>query len=239
MDENGNQSNKKAILQGWYNMDSLLSVYSSMDEDQQEIERKQQQMIVSSVNYLYNDSSIFNNFPLPIGVMIQPFEYDSLKTLRIDQEPVRCEYCDAIASSISEFETNGCWRCAFCKTKSSNPYKNERIRVKTEIQDEEQYKELSRHANTVEYSNGISDLDSEYAARADIKALIFVIDKSLSSNHFKNIQKALSIILQNPALSNYYIGLIVFGEVIEIYEMGGTIGEADVFSATQFPTEFV
>ena len=105
------------------------------------IERKQQQMIVSSVNYLYNDSSIFNNFPLPIGVIIQPFEYDSLKTLRIDQEPVCCEYCDAIASSISEFETNGCWRCAFCKTKSSNPYKNERIRVKTEIQDEEQYKE--------------------------------------------------------------------------------------------------
>ena len=78
MDENGNQSNKKTMLQGWYNMDSFLSVYSSMDEDQQEIERKQQQMIVSSVNYLYNDSSIFNNFPLPIGVIIQPFEYDSL-----------------------------------------------------------------------------------------------------------------------------------------------------------------
>lgn len=220
-------------------MDSLLSVYSSMDEEQRELEEKQRNMIVSSVSYLFNDSSIFNNFPLPIGFVVQPCNYSDERLLRIDQEPVRCEFCNAIASYISEFETNGNWKCSFCKTKSSTPYNNETFDKTNRLESTKDYKELSRNSDTVEYLNGMGDYDAEYTARADIKAVIFLIDKSLSSTHFENLQESISIILKNPSLSNYYIGLIVFGEVIEIYEMGGTVGEADVFSATQLPTEFV
>ena len=239
MSTNDKRPSSKPLLQGEYNMDSLLSVYSTMDEEQREIEKKQKNMIVPSINFLYNDSSIFDHFPLPIGVMIQPFEYNSLQMLRIDQEPVRCEYCDAIASYISEFETNGSWRCSFCKTKSTTPYNNEVFDRNKRLESTEEYRELSKNSGTVEYLNGMGEFNYEYTARSDIKAVIFLIDKSLSSRHIRNIQESLSIILRNPSFSNYYIGLIVFGEVIEIYEMGGPIGEADVFSASQLPTEFV
>ena len=210
-----------------------------MTDEYQELENRPRKMIVSSVNYLYNDSSIFDHFPMPIGLVIQPFEYDSYSTLRIDQEPVRCENCNAIASYISEFETNGNWKCSFCKTKSSIPYNNVSFDRNNRFGDAQEYSELSKNAKTVEYLNGTGCFDFEYTARADLKAVIFLIDKSLSSEHFKNIQQSLSIILNNDSLSNYYIGLIVFGDVIEIYEMGGTIGEADIFSASQLPTEFV
>lgn len=239
MNEHNGKTTNETVLQSEYNMDSLLSVYSTMNEEQQELEKKQNHMIVSSVSCLYNDSTIFNSFPLPIGLIVQPFMYDPLRTLRIDQEPVRCEFCHAIASYISEFETNGSWRCSFCKTKSSIPYNNEVFDRNNQLNSTEQYRELSKNADTVEYLNGTTDYEAEFAANADIKAVIFLIDKSLSSTHFKNIQESLSIILKSASLSNYYIGLIVFGDVIEIYEMSGDIGEADVFSASQLPTEFV
>lgn len=239
MNESSSRTAGESVLQSGYNMDSLLSVYSTMDEEQQDLEKKQNQMIVCSVNCLYNDSTIFNSFPLPIGLIVQPFLFDSLCTLRIDQEPVRCEFCHAIASYISEFETNGSWRCSFCKTKSSIPYNNEVFEKNKQLNSTEQYRELSKNAATVEYLNGVMDYEVEFAANADIKAVIFLIDKSLSSAHIKNIQESLSIILKNASFSNYYIGLIVFGDVIEIYEMSGEMGEADVFSSTQMPTEFV
>lgn len=239
MEQVGKKPSNKAMLQGEYYMDSLLSVYSTMDEEQRELEKKQKNMIVSSTTYLYNDSSIFNHFPLPIGLIIQPFEYDSLSMLRIDQEPVRCENCNAIASYFSEFETNGSWRCSFCKTKSSNPYNNETFGKNNRLESTDQYRELSKNSDTVEYLNGMGEFDYEYTARSDLKAVIFLIDKSLNSSHFRNIQESLAIVLRNPSLKNYYIGLIVFGDVIEIYEMGGQVGEADVFSASQLPTEFV
>ena len=239
MSNNNEKQRKRRLLQGEYNMDDLLHVYSTMSDEHQELENRPKKMIVSSVNYLYNDSSIFDHFPMPIGLVIQPFEYDSFSTLRIDQEPVRCENCNAIASYISEFETNGNWKCSFCKAKSSIPYNNVSLGKTNRSEEIQDYCELSKNAETVEYLNGTGCFDFEYTARADLKAVIFLIDKSLSSEHFKNIQQSLSIILNNDSLSNYYIGLIVFGDVIEIYEMGGNIGEADIFSASQLPTEFV
>ena len=66
-----------------------------------------------------------------------------------------------------------------------------------------------------------------------------MIDKSLTTKQFLHIQNSLSVVFSSPSLSHYYIGLIVFGEVIEIYELGGQIGEADVYPGSHLPSAAV
>ena len=229
----------KPVHQSLYNVDNLINVSSSMDEEQQEMEKKQNCMIVSSIDCLFSDPILFDSFPLPIGVIVHPFSHDSEKALHIETAPVRCTNCGAIASNLSDVESNGCWRCTFCSSISSEPYNGEYTIGGKEINIQERYPELSKEADTVEYRNTLQEDNILYSPTLDTRAIIFVIDKSLTTKQFLHIQNSLSVVFSSPSFSHYYIGLIVFGDVIEIYELGGQIGEADVYSGSHLPSTAV
>ena len=229
----------KPVQQSLYNMDSLIDVSSSMDEEHLEIEKKQNCMIVSSVDCLYSDPTLFDSFPLPIGLIVHPFLHNSDSTIHIKSKPVRCENCGVVASKLSEVESNGCWKCTFCSSISSEPYKGEYINKNKQINILECYPELSEDAETVEFGTCSEDENTLYSPTLDTHAIIFVIDKSLTTKQFLHIQNSLSVVFSSPSLSHYYIGLIVFGEVIEIYELGGQIGEADVYPGSHLPSAAV
>lgn len=229
----------KPVQQSLYNMDSLIDVSSSMDEEQLEIEKKQNCMIVSSVDCLYSDPTLFDSFPLPIGLIVHPFLHNSDSTVHVTSKPVRCENCGVVASKLSEVESNGCWKCTFCSSISSEPYKGEYINKNKQINILECHPELSEDAETVEFGTCSEDENTLYSPTLDTHAIIFVIDKSLTTKQFLHIQNSLSVVFSSPSLSHYYIGLIVFGEVIEIYELGGQIGEADVYPGSHLPSAAV
>lgn len=239
METTEERPSSKPVHQSLYNVDNLINVSSSMDEEQQEMEKKQNCMIVSSIDCLFSDPILFDSFPLPIGIIVHPFSHDSEKALHIETAPVRCANCGVIASNLSDVESNGCWRCTFCSSISSEPYNGEYTIRGKEINIQERYPELSKEADTVEYRNSSQEDNILYSPTLDARAIIFVIDKSLTTKQFLHIQNSLSVVFSSPSLSHYYIGLIVFGDVIEIYELGGQIGEADVYSGSHLPSNAV
>ena len=93
MKEESVWSNGKAPHRTVYNVDSLLNAFSSLDEEQQEIGEKKNRMIVPSVECLLSDSTIFNDFPLPVGFIFQPFVVLPRGCLRKEQHPIRCDRC--------------------------------------------------------------------------------------------------------------------------------------------------
>ena len=219
-----------------YNLDQLIQSYSSLDEEQVEIDKKMKRMIVPSVDKLYREPSVFNSFPLPIGFIFQPFVLGSRDCLQVNHSPVRCARCKVIASNISTVESNGNWKCAFCATVSSSPYNNQYINKNKKIDIKEEYGELNANVDTVEFAMDSDNTPSLYSPSSSSRAVLFLIDKSLSSIQFNQIRESLSTILDDPLCEDYYIGLIVFGDVVEIYELEGCVGTADVYSGTHLPS---
>ena len=196
-------------------------------------------MIIPSVESLYADPSFFSDFPLPVGFLVQPFASEKESLVKVERKPIRCEKCGAVASFLSEIDEEGKWVCCFCDKRSSIPYGGENA-VKTSSTDVRSlYQELDPKWTSVEYVSIPDDRSVLYSPVTENRAILFLVDKSLSPNQFQQIRDALSVFLFDPSLSNYYMGLIVFGEVIEIYEMEGSIGAADVFSGTQLPSPSV
>lgn len=226
----------KAAHRTVYNVDKLLNAYSSLDEEQQEIEKKKNWMIVPSVECLVSDSTIFNDFPLPIGFIFQPFVVETRGCLQKEQHPIRCDHCEAISSNLSEVESNGNWKCAFCKTINSSP---EYVDRNKSLDMRSVHPEWSSESKTVEYLTTSSDVNTLYSPVSEARALLFLLDKSLTASQFEHLQDSLSIILNDCSVSDFYIGLIVFGDVIEIYELEGRVGEADVYSGSHLPSSSV
>lgn len=239
MQSDPNQSAFRATQQAAYNMDRAINAISSLDDEQSELEREEANMVISSFDVLYSDSSIFNDFPLPLGVMVQPFSMDSSRICQVDTEPIRCNHCGAIVSSASEVGDDGYWKCAFCETMSSFSYGSGEAVAGKKNEVLSAHPELLREGETREYCGGTTDANVLYSPAADTKALIFIIDKSLTTAQFKHIQESLSVVLGNLSLSHYYVGLIVYSDIIEIYELGGTVGEADVFPGNRMPSQMV
>lgn len=219
-----------------YNLDQLIQSYSSLDEEQAEIDKKMKQMIVPSVDVLYQEPSVFNSFPLPMGFIFQPFVLGSGDCLQVDHSPVRCVRCKAIASNLSEVESNGNWKCAFCSTVSSSSYNNQYININKKMDIREEYRELNANVHTVEFVTDSDKTPSLCSPSSHSRSILFLIDKSLSSTQFNQIRESLSVILEDPLCEDYYIGLIVFGDVVEIYELEGQVGTADVYSGTHLPS---
>ena len=219
-----------------YNLDQLIQSYSSLDEEQAEIDKKMKRMVVPSVDMLYREPSVFNSFPLPIGFIFQPFVLESRDCLQVNHSPVRCARCKAIASNLSEVESNGNWKCAFCTTVSSSSYNNHYINKNKNMNIREEYGELNPNVHTVEFVVDNDKTPSLYSPSSNNRAILFLIDKSLSSTQFNQIRESLSVILEDPLCEEYYIGLIVFGDVVEIYELEGHVGTADVYSGTHLPS---
>lgn len=239
MQKEASRSNMQPTQQIVPNVDTLISAYSSLDEEQQEIDKMKGRMIIPSVESLYADPSIFSDFPLPVGFLVQPFASERESLLKVERRPIRCEKCGAVASFLSEIDEEGKWVCCFCNERSSIPYGGESA-VKTSSTDMRSlYQELDPKWTSVEYVSVPDDRSALYSPVTENRAILFLIDKSLSPNQFQQIRDALSVFLFDPALSNYYMGLVIFGEVIEIYEMEGSIGAADVFSGTQLPSPSV
>lgn len=239
MQEEANRPSTQPAQHTVPNVDTLINAYSSLDEEQQEIDKWKGRMILPSVKSLYANPSIFSDFPLPVGFLIQPFASEKESLLKVEQKPIRCEKCGAVASYLSEIDEDGNWVCCFCKERSSIPYGGESAVKTSSAEVKSIYKELDSKWSSVEYVSVPEDRSALYSPVTENRAILFLIDKSLSPHQFRQIRDALSVFLFDPALSNYYMGLIVFGEVIEIYEMEGSIGAADVFSGTQLPSPSV
>lgn len=239
MQKEVSRSNMQPAQQIVPNVDTLISAYSSLDEEQQEIDQMKGRMIIPSVESLYADPSIFSDFPLPVGFLIQPFVSERESLVRVERKPIRCGKCGAIASFLSEIDEEGKWVCCFCKERSSIPYGGENAARTSSTDIRSLYPELDPKWSNVEYVSVPDDRSALYSPVTENRAILFLIDKSLSPNQFRQIREALSVFLFDPSLSNYYMGLIIFGEVIEIYEMEGSIGAADVFSGTQLPSPSV
>lgn len=239
MQSDRDQSAKKAIHQTLYNIDSVLNSISSLDDEEAELEKEENNMIITSFDTLYSDSSIFNDFPIPLGVIVQPFSTNPKLLRRVDGDPIRCDHCGAVVSSADEIGDNGYWKCSFCQTLSSFSYGNGESVVGKRNELLELRPELAMDGERIEYSPSATDVNVLYSPSTDAKALIFVIDKSLTTTQFKHIQDSLSVVLSSPNLSHYYVGLIVYSETIEIYEFGGSVGEADVFPGNRMPSPIV
>ena len=69
-------------------------------------------MIIPSVESLYADPSIFSDFPLPVGFLIQPFVSERESLVRVERKPIRCGKCGAVASFLSEIYFEG--KRVFC-----------------------------------------------------------------------------------------------------------------------------
>ena len=236
MQEETVRSNGIAPHRTVYNVDTLLNAFSSLDEEQQEIGEKKNWMIVPSVECLLSDSTIFNDFPLPIGFIFQPFVALPRGCLRKEQSPIRCDCCEAISSNLSKVESNGNWKCAFCETINASPEyvdKNKSVDLKSV------YPEWNSETTTVEYQTMASDVNALYSPVSETRALLFLIDKSLSASHFVHLRESLDFFLNDTSFSDLYVGLIVFGDVIEIYELEGRVGEADVYSGSHLPSASV
>ena len=121
MQKEVSRSNMQPAQQIVPNVDTLISAYSSLDEEQQEIDQMKGRMIIPSVESLYADPSIFSDFPLPVGFLIQPFVSERESLVRVERKPIRCGKCGAIASFLSEIDEEGKWVCCFCKERSSIP----------------------------------------------------------------------------------------------------------------------
>lgn len=230
------RSQEKTSQRTVLSIDQLIQAYSSMDEEQEEIEKKANWMIIPSAESLYRESSVFGMFPLPVGFIFQPFAVESGDCLQVHHPPVRCARCKAVASNLSKVEDHGNWRCAFCTTVSSGPYNNQYININRQINLREEFAELNSEVNTVEFTvDGEMD-PSLHSPSSNHRAVIFLIDKSLSAEQFQHIRESLSVIFNDPLCEDYSIGFIVFGDVIEIYELEGRVGEADVYSGTHLPS---
>ena len=83
MQKEVSRSNMQPAQQIVPNVDTLISAYSSLDEEQQEIDQMKGRMIIPSVESLYADPSIFSDFPLPVGFLIQPFVSERESLVRV------------------------------------------------------------------------------------------------------------------------------------------------------------
>ena len=159
MQSDRDQSAKKAIHQTLYNIDSVLNAISSLDDEEAELEKEENNMIITSFDTLYSDSSIFNDFPIPLGVIVQPFSTNPKLLRRVDGDPIRCDHCGAVASSADEIGDNGYWKCSFCQTLSSFSYGNGESVVGKRNELLELRPELAMDGERIEYSPSATDVN--------------------------------------------------------------------------------
>ena len=232
MDEGDASHRKKPVQHSLYNMDNLISAYSSMDEELQGVEEQQHQMIIPNFRSFCVDTSLYDTFPLPIGLVVQPFVKDPLHTSRLHCQALRCDSCGAVFDQSDCLSEEELLKCAFCGTVSNYSCRDHPL-FTNNLEQESYHEESSpRIYEYVEKEEGTSVL---YSPSSSTTALLFIIDKSLSGEQFQHIQESLEIVLNDLPIENCYTGLIVYGEVIEIYEFGGPLGEADVFSGSHLP----
>ncbi|KAK8789930.1 hypothetical protein WA158_006710 [Blastocystis sp. Blastoise] len=235
--------------------DVLLSAYTTPEVIELETDRFLSNPITPSFSTLTVQEEILSNCPYPVGCILQPFHETTKRFPLIKENPHRCLNCGVIMTKLNQHQINQneC-KCIICGniTRGSNitEYTESILEPLTELSLDSTTlgtNESNNNQDLLTYSNycfvdneNISshpELLSSSSSSSSSKALLFIIDKHLFHEDIQRLLSSLEIVL-NQVDDTISIGLLSYGDCIEIYELGNSsLCSADTYRGDRVPQQ--